>query len=107
MKELKILRVMDNIIKQLKDINNSIELTFQNERSSNKNGEAFLFYHEKINKVIKACEIQKTKMSKTNLNVQRVIDMCCPHCGSENIIWYGLSEDCVCNECGKEGDISR
>ena len=33
------------------------------------------------------------------------IDMCCPYCHSDDIVWYGLSGDCVCNQCGKEGSI--
>ena len=32
-------------------------------------------------------------------------DICCPYCHSDDIVWYGLSGDCVCNQCGKEGSI--
>ena len=40
-----------------------------------------------------------------NTVLPRDIDMRCPYCKSENIVWYGLSGDCVCNKCGKEGSI--
>jgi len=40
-----------------------------------------------------------------DMGIFGVIDMCCPYCHSDDIVWYGLSGDCVCNKCGKDGSI--
>ena len=42
----------------------------------------------------------------SNCNIPHVMGMYCPHCGSDNIVWYGLSGDCFCNKCGEEGNIT-
>ena len=49
-------------------------------------------------------DICRNVVNKT-CNIPHVIDMCCPYCKSEDIVWYGLSGDCVCNKCGGEGSI--
>lgn len=45
------------------------------------------------------------KVVNKTCNIPHVIDMRCPYCHSDDIVWYGLSGDCVCNKCGKEGSI--
>ena len=55
--------------------------------------------------LLKVCEQKETKQ-QSNCNLPNVMGMCCPHCGSEDIVWYGLSGDCVCNKCGEEGNIT-
>lgn len=38
--------------------------------------------------------------------IQRSEQLICPHCDSDNIVYYGLSKECVCNDCGEEGQIN-
>ena len=40
-----------------------------------------------------------------NCSIPAVIDMCCPYCKSEDIIWHGKNDSCTCNSCGKQGSI--
>lgn len=54
---------------------------------------------EVINEMVSESEVIN------NAVLPRDIDMRCPYCKSENIVWYGLSGDCVCNKCGEEGSI--
>jgi hypothetical protein len=39
------------------------------------------------------------------LTIPVVIDMCCPYCKSKDIVWYGKTDDCECNDCGKKAMI--
>jgi len=47
-----------------------------------------------------------SEREQANELLPHVMGMYCPHCSSDDIVWYGLSGDCVCNKCGKEGNIT-
>ena len=58
----------------------------------------------KLTKVWEKLELLQEAVNK-KCNIPHVIDMCCPYCHSDDIVWYGLSGDCVCNKCGKDGSL--
>ena len=39
------------------------------------------------------------------LTIRAVVDMRCPYCQSEDIIWHGKNDNCHCNTCEKRGCI--
>ena len=56
-----------------------------------------------VNIELFAHEYHKAKLNLLTIPV--VIDMCCPYCKSKDIVWYGKTDDCECNDCGKKAMI--